>query len=66
MRQSNEDEFTDFVCAHSTSLFRTAFVITGDYQRAEDVLQMTLVRLHQRWPGWRSWTARCPTREGSW
>ena len=50
MRQSDEDGFTGFVCAHSTSLFRTAYLMTGDYQRAEDLLQTTLVRLYQRWP----------------
>ena len=50
MRQSEEDGFTDFVRAHSATLFRTAFLMTGDYQRAEDLLQTTLVRLYQRWP----------------
>ena len=50
MRQSEEDGFADFVRAHSATLFRTAFLMTGDYQRAEDLLQTTLVRLYQRWP----------------
>ena len=50
MRLSDEDEFTGFVRAHSGSLFRTAFLMTGDYQRAEDLLQTTLVRVYQRWP----------------
>ena len=49
MRQSDEDGFTDFVRAHSATLFRTAYLMTGDYQRAEDLLQTTLVRLYQRW-----------------
>ena len=35
---------------HSATLFRTAYLMTGDYQRAEDLLQTTLVRLYQRWP----------------
>jgi RNA polymerase sigma-70 factor (sigma-E family) len=50
MRQSDEDRFADFVRAHSASLFRTAYLATGDYQRAEDLLQTTLVRVYQRWP----------------
>ena len=50
MRQDDEDRFAEFVRSHSASLFRTAFLMTGDYQRAEDLLQTTLVRLYQRWP----------------
>ena len=49
-RSSTEDRFTDFVRAHSATLFRTAYLMTGDYQRAEDLLQTTLVRVYQRWP----------------
>ena len=49
MAQSEDDRFADFVRAHSASLFRTAYLMTGDYQRAEDLLQTTLVRVYQRW-----------------
>ena len=49
MGQSEEDRFTDFVRVHSTTLFRTAYLMTGDHQRAEDLLQTTLVRVYQRW-----------------
>ena len=49
MRQSDEDSFTSFVAANSATLFRTAYLMTGDYQRAEDLLQTTLVRVYQRW-----------------
>jgi len=49
MRHSDEVRFTGFVRAHSASLFRTAYLMTGDYQRAEDLLQTTLVRVYQRW-----------------
>ena len=49
MQQNDEDRFADFARAHSASLLRTAFLMTGDYQRAEDLLQTTLVRLYQRW-----------------
>jgi RNA polymerase sigma-70 factor (sigma-E family) len=50
MRRSDEDQFTDFVRSHSATLFRTAYLMTGDHQRAEDLLQTTLVRVYQRWP----------------
>ncbi|HET6969046.1 MAG TPA: SigE family RNA polymerase sigma factor [Ornithinibacter sp.] len=50
MRQSDDDGFTAFVTANSATLFRTAYLMTGDYQRAEDLLQTTLVRVYQRWP----------------
>ena len=50
MRQNDEDSFTAFVGAHSATLFRTAYLMTGDYQRAEDLLQTTLVKVYQRWP----------------
>ena len=50
MQQSEEDRFAEFVRAHTASLFRTAYLMTGDYQRAEDVLQAALVRVYQHWP----------------
>jgi RNA polymerase sigma-70 factor (sigma-E family) len=50
MQGSDEERFTEFVRAHSATLFRTGYLITGDYQRAEDLLQSTFVRLYQRWP----------------
>ncbi len=49
MRTTDEERFTEFVRAHSATLFRTAYLMTGDYQRAEDLLQTTLVRVYQRW-----------------
>lgn len=49
MRPSDEDRFAEFVQVHSASLFRTAFLVSGDYQRAEDLVQATLLRLYQRW-----------------
>lgn len=50
MRQSDEDRFADFVRVHSATLFRTAYLMTGDHQRSEDLMQTTLVRVYQRWP----------------
>ena len=50
MKPGDEERFAEFVRAHTASLFRTAYLMTGDYQRAEDVLQAALVRVYQHWP----------------
>ena len=45
-----EDEFHEFVALRWTALLRTAYLLTGDRQRAEDLVQSALVRLHRHWP----------------
>jgi RNA polymerase sigma-70 factor (sigma-E family) len=50
MRHDAEDEFTAFVHAQSASLFRTAYLLTGDDRRAEDLLRHTLVKVCLHWP----------------
>jgi RNA polymerase sigma-70 factor (sigma-E family) len=49
MRQSDEDEFTAYVAASSARLRRTAFLICGDWQHAEDAVQNTMVKLYASW-----------------
>ena len=66
MRPSDDDRFTAFVTANSATLFRTAYLMSGDYQRAEDLLQTTLVRVYQHWPRVRQWITRWRTPERSW
>src|SRR5436190_20359721 len=41
--------FDDFVAAQLPALLRYAVMLTGDRQLAEDVLQDTMVRIHQHW-----------------
>lgn len=41
--------FEDFVAARSGALWRTAWLLTGDAHKAEDLLQTALVK------AWRSW-----------
>ena len=41
--------FEEFVGSRSTSLLRTAYLLTGDHGRAEDLLQTALAK------AWRSW-----------
>lgn len=42
--------FGEFVAARSPGLLRTGWLLTGDYQLAEDLLQTALIRV---WPHWR-------------
>lgn len=42
-------EFEAFVRARSTALLRTAYLLTGDRDAAEDLLQTTLLRVARRW-----------------
>jgi len=44
-----EAEFGRFVTAKSAGLFRTAYLLTGDRQEAEDLVQTTLERVAQAW-----------------
>lgn len=39
-----------FVAARSASMFRTAYLVIGDYQLAEDLLQESLVKVDLAWP----------------
>jgi RNA polymerase sigma-70 factor (sigma-E family) len=41
--------FEAFVSARSRALLRTAYLLTGDPDRAEDLLQETLIRAADRW-----------------
>src|SRR4051794_11033279 len=43
------DGFRDFVVARSPALARTAFLLTGDRQLAEDLVQEALTRVASRW-----------------
>jgi RNA polymerase sigma-70 factor (sigma-E family) len=42
-------EFAEFVAARSRSLLRTAYLLTGDHQRAEDLVQATLTKVYLHW-----------------
>lgn len=44
-----EEEFRQFVQARWHSLVRTAYLLTGDQGRAEDLVQTVLVKVHRRW-----------------
>jgi RNA polymerase sigma-70 factor (sigma-E family) len=42
-------EFDEFVRSASTRLLRVAYLLTGDYGHAEDLLQTALLRTARRW-----------------
>ncbi len=51
MRHGNDiAAFSDFVEARSSSLFRTAYLMVGDHQLAQDLLQEALVKTLIAWP----------------
>lgn len=39
MHRTIDDSFVEFVAANRTRLFRTAYLLTGDTHRAEDIVQ---------------------------
>ena len=47
--RGTEDDFRDFVTARWSALLRTAYLLTGDRDRAEDLVQSALVRAHRHW-----------------
>jgi RNA polymerase sigma-70 factor (sigma-E family) len=49
MEQRDEDEFEAFVREVQPALFRTAYLLHGDYQRAEDSVQSALVKVYLHW-----------------
>lgn len=41
--------FADYVAARGQALHRTAYLLTGDWSLAEDLLQTALARVYPRW-----------------
>jgi RNA polymerase sigma-70 factor (sigma-E family) len=44
-----DPSFDEFVASGSAGLLRSAYLLTGDREHAEDLLQMALVRVARRW-----------------
>jgi DNA-directed RNA polymerase specialized sigma24 family protein len=44
-----EREFGDYVVARFAALCRFAYLLCGDWYRAEDAVETTLTKLYQRW-----------------
>lgn len=50
MRQSSEAEYGEFARSAWPKLYRTAVLIVGDRQLAEDLVQSALVKTYVAWP----------------
>ncbi|HEX7738176.1 MAG TPA: SigE family RNA polymerase sigma factor [Marmoricola sp.] len=48
-RDQRDTDFVEFVAARRARLFRTAYLLCGDRDRAEDIVQTTLAKLYPRW-----------------
>ena len=48
-RVEAEDEFVAFVRASQLGLRRLAYLVCGDWHRAEDIVQTTLAKMYVRW-----------------
>ncbi|WP_194916511.1 SigE family RNA polymerase sigma factor [Catenulispora rubra] len=48
-RDRNESEFQDFVLARRRALMHTAYLLTGDTGRAEDLVQTALAKAYTAW-----------------
>ncbi|GAA4959539.1 SigE family RNA polymerase sigma factor [Yinghuangia aomiensis] len=46
---TDPDEFLEFATARSAQLFRTAWLLSGDWHLAEDLVQITLGKLYRSW-----------------
>jgi RNA polymerase sigma-70 factor (sigma-E family) len=49
LERKADAEFRDFVQSRWQPLLRTAYLLTGDHGRAEELLQTALVRTHRHW-----------------
>lgn len=49
MLSADEASYCEFVSARRRALLRTAFLLTGDWHSAEDLVQITLVKLYLAW-----------------
>ena len=43
-------QFCEFVASRSSALFRVAYLLLGDYQLAQDLLQESLAKTYVAWP----------------
>ncbi|HZO69066.1 MAG TPA: SigE family RNA polymerase sigma factor [Kribbellaceae bacterium] len=49
MKASDEQAFREFADARMSALLRTAYLLCGDWHRAEDVVSTAIVKLYSSW-----------------
>ncbi|MGW3996758.1 sigma-70 family RNA polymerase sigma factor [Amycolatopsis sp. NPDC004772] len=50
MRAADDADFREFARARAFALRRTAYLLCGDWHLAEDLVQLTLIKLYRVWP----------------
>lgn len=50
MSRETDGEFEEFFSSRARSLRRTAYVLCGDWGVAEELTQITLVKVYAQWP----------------
>jgi RNA polymerase sigma-70 factor (sigma-E family) len=50
VNQADRDAFAQFVAGRSASLLRSAYLLVGTRERAEDLVQAALVKTYLAWP----------------
>jgi len=50
LRKPDAEAFSAFASARSGSLFRIAYLVMGDYQLAQDLVQESLTKTYLAWP----------------
>ncbi len=48
-RGSDDAQFSEYVAARWGALVRTAYLLTGDFHEAEDLVQVTLTKAYPHW-----------------
>jgi RNA polymerase sigma-70 factor (sigma-E family) len=51
MRQPDEESFRRFAVEHAARLRRSAYLYCGDWHLADDLMQMTLMKIYRSWAG---------------
>lgn len=49
MRRSSEQAYVEYVTARQPALRRSAYLLAGDWHRADDLVQETITKLYTRW-----------------
>ncbi|HYJ68701.1 MAG TPA: SigE family RNA polymerase sigma factor [Nocardioidaceae bacterium] len=49
-RSKSDEEYVIYVASRRRHLLATAYLLAGDWHRAEDLVQTTLTKLYQAWP----------------
>lgn len=49
MRTDEQEAFREYVLARKATLLRTAYLLSGDWHRAEEIVSTTVVKLYTKW-----------------